>query len=395
MAQTKENWTVGEAVRKSSLQRMSDAAGTADDRALEILATPGSTLKKILPLSEESATLNPRILVAGKDTDATIANGVVRVRPAHFIAGASANAIGLSAKLAANLDSPAFGNNSSGATRYDLLYASISYGTATAESVRQKPLSGGDPISVNINTQLAPLVTLNVVAGVASGNPLASLPADAGGVYNFGLAMVALANAFAGGAINQASITPLWGSGYVSRHRLRGIRLMSLYYGSASEKPSSTLTTQISGAERWGAEQVFFGHLKLLSSTPDVANNAGTIIDNTIDWRHRMLWVDMAYLGSAGNLPLDTEANPITGTPIASPATAVRVGYFSAGGGFASGSIPQLAYVASGGAILQVDTSGNLRVCRNTGHAAPIDATNGDIIAVRIQVSDQMLSTPY
>ena len=137
-----------------------------------------------------------------------------------------------------------------------------------------------------------------------------------------------------------------------------------------------------------GGAFLFDKTLTLTTSTPDVANNAGTVIDSSIDWRHRMLWIDMVYLGSASQLPLHGIVNPITGQPDSTPPLAIRAGYFTSGGGLI-GSIPQLPYIASGGAILQVDTSGSLRLCRNTGHAAPIDATNGDIIQVRIAASTQ------
>lgn len=391
---------VGASARASDVQKISDVAALADDAAMEYILTPGSVQKRILAMLIESQSVPGRLLVVGKDTDGTVPNAQVGVLASHFLAGVSGDtqSIGLGSKLNAKAFSPSFANNSSGSTRYDLLYAAISYGNPTTAAVRQKPTAGSSPQTVTLTIQNDMVVTIGIIANVASGNPLASLPADTGSgkaaVYNFGLAMVAIANGFAGGAVNQSTITPLWGSALIGHHRVRGYKPMSLYYGGASEKPGGSMQSQVQGAERWGVQQKFFAHLKFLTTTPDIASNAGTIIDSSIDWRHRILFIDIAYLGSAATA-IESQTNPVTAYPTTSPVTCGRFVYAPNGGGFSSGSLPQLGYVASGGIIIQVDTSGNLRICRNSGHAAPIDAANGDLIAITVEATDQFLSNPY
>lgn len=287
MSGTNWNGNVGASWRASDAQQIADIASAADDRAMEILATPGAAQKKIIPLSEESLTLVPRQLVVGKDTDGTLANGLVRVRPSYFEAGvlSDPNTIGIAGKVDANLDSGAFLNNSSGSTRTDLLYATLSYGAAITQSVRQKPTSGGQPISTNLVIDNVITITLGIVAGVSSTTPAASLPADSGAgklaVYNFALAAVSIANGFSGGAINQAAITPLWNGGFVPSGRVRLIR-----HGSLVDKTTGTTgkaTTPLS--DRWPSIN------RMVVPVVVTATSQTIILDDSIDWRQRIITI--------------------------------------------------------------------------------------------------------
>lgn len=377
MSSTKRIANVGQSVRADDFSGAANAAAAADDRALEILCTPGSVQKKIEPLSEETAALNPRLLVVGKDTDAAIANGVVRLRPCYLAAGVSGdpNKIGLAAKRGTNLDSAVFGNNSSGSTRFDLLYATISYGTLTQETVRQKPLTGGAPVSTLLTTQADMLVTLSIVPAVASGNPLASLPADAvdGSSYNFGLAMVSVANGFSSAAINQSSITPLWSGGWVQGHRVRGYRPMSNYVNGGTEKS----TTASLMSERNGSFQRFFLDFRSKTSFPTAS--PGVVLDNSIDWRTRLLLVQALYY--TGALFAVTAAG---GGILQLPTTSwIFTGPGNAGTTFAVWNSGQIIN-------LNVDTSGVLRAWR--AGTAPADGTNGDFVALVIDVLDQFVA---
>jgi len=374
---------VGASARASDVQAIADVAALADDRALEILVTPGATPKKVIPLSEETASLNPRLLVVGQDIDGGVANAKVRVRPCFYDAGVSGApyTIGLSTSSKANQDSPAFGNNSSGSTRYDLLYATISYGTPTTVSVRQKPTAGTAPVSALLTVQNDMLITLGIVPNVASGNPLASLPADSGSgkaaVYNFGLAMVAIANGFSGGAINQASITPLWNGGWIQRQRIQNNLTASLYAGAANEKPTTPVT------DRFGAFRKMFAHMKVLSTTP-TSSASGVIVDNSIDWRRRLILAFITYMGSAGtsgaNASLET-ANALN-LAGANPTTIQKV--FSGAGSAAT--LFNISY--SGGAVnFSVDTSGVIRLFKSG--TVPADGTNGDLVSIDLFYSDQ------
>lgn len=390
MSSTKRIANVGGSVRADDFNGAAGAAAAADDRALEILCTPGSTQKKIEPLGEETASFNPRLLVVGKDTDGAIANGVVRLRPCYLAAGVSGdpNTIGLAAKRGTNLDSAVFGNNSSGSTRFDLLYATISYGTLLQESVRQKPLSGGAPVSTLLTTEADMLVTLSIVPGVASGNPLASLPVDAvdGSSYNFGLAMVSIANGFSGGAVNQSTITPLWSGGWIQNHRIQQLRPAPTFYGgAATERPAGAMLS-----DRWGAQLSYFAHLKLVTATPTSAVGA-PVLDSTIDWRKRIIWGYFFYLGSAGTVyPLETAA---ISNVILSPTSQAGANWGHLAAQY-TGATPAVGaattqYGASANNninLLVSDATGNLIVYRGS---TLIDGTNGDALALMIYATDQ------
>jgi hypothetical protein len=379
MSAKKEVWSVGEAVRKSSLDRMSVGAATADDRGLEVVFSPGAALKAVHPLSEETLSLNPRLLIAGKDTDGTLANAKVRVRPAWFKAGSDAFTIALSARLKANADSPTIGNNSSGSTRTDLVYAQINYATSLSETVRQKQLSGGDPVSSLLVTQVDMAVTIGVVAGVAAGNPLASLPADdtVNGVYYFGLAALSIANGYAGGAINQSSITQLWTGGWLQQQRVQGQFPGSISAGAAGERSGDSFSS------RWGASRRFLIPFKMLAAT---TNNMspGVILDSTIDWRNRWLDIVLYYMGSAG---AGGNVFPLSGSTGQFSQNSVSWSSITGGGGANTSKI----YSGAANLLLGVDTSGNLQYCR--GSSGPIDAANGDALVLSIHASDKIVTT--
>ena len=402
MSSTKRVITVGASARRSDVQKISDTAAAADDRAVEVSFTPGAALKRVMPLTEESATVNPRFLVVGKDTDATLAVGKVRVRPAHFSAGSDAFSIALAKAQKLALDSAVFASNG-GATRTDLLYATVSMTASLTEAVRVKPAGGGDPASQNLTTQQDPVVTLNIVAGVSAVTPLASLPADdtVNGVYNFGLAAVSIPNGFAGiTAINQAAITPLWSSGWTQPHRVRGHRPMSLYYGVAAEKPaSSVLSNGVQGAERWGSDVRFVAHLRNLPTTGTTLAT-GVLLDNSIDWRNRIVWGFCSYTQLAGNTVLENAAAtqivspPVTLTganPVNVPDTGILPPAWSGPG--AAFGLQTAKYSDGAGTVATiafgVDTSGNLRMFRI---GSPLTATNGDLLLVVIHASDRLLA---
>ena len=394
MSGTIRMFNVGAATRASDGQKVSDVAAAADDRATEILCTPGSNLKTIKPLSEESATVNPGLLVVGHDTDSGASNAKVRVRPAHFQAGSDAYTIALSAKQTTALTSPAIASNSSGSTRTDLVYAQVSYGTLTTETVRQKAPTGGAPISVLMTTQKDMLVTIAVVADVAAGDPLASLPADdtVNGVYNFGLAALAIYDGFSNNMILQSMITPLWSRGFVASPRVHGVRPASFYTGAASERPGGALENTVAGAERWGGTRQFFAHLKMLGAT-------ALTLDDSIDWRNRFVWGFYSYLAAGTVLPIESTTAPQFQSPGGISGSAVYNGgviqpIWTGSGDDTSASQMLLRYTNGTtytAACLRVKTDGTLNVGWNFG-ATPIDGTNGDTLVVVVYATDQLVS---
>lgn len=400
MSAKKRVINVGQAVRASDINAVAGGAASADDRALEVSFTPGAAQKAVMPLSGESATVNPRLLIVGQDTDVTVPNGKVRVRPSHFKAGVSGDAysIALAASLKANTDSLGLAFNSSGSTRTDLLYATISYQATKTESVRVKPLTGGDPVSQSFTTETTPTVTLGVVANVASGNPLASLPADdnVNGVYYFGLAAVSIPNGWSGAGITQSQITQLWSAGYVAPQRIRGARPMSLYYGSAAEKPSSTLTSGVQGAERWSAGRTpFFVHFRMLASS-GTAVATGVVLDDSIDWRYRLAWGFAQHLGSGLILPIESQPAivPPSGQVLAAPGPFYDSGQLGIAwtGPGCTGTDRVWGYNHTGAAnrtlSISVDTAGRLIAFSQLG---PQDPTNGDVFVIALNVSDPLV----
>jgi hypothetical protein len=386
MSQNDRVLNVGASSRASDVQAIADYAAMADDRALEIVFTPGAAQKVIVPLSEESATINPSLLAVGKDTDGSLANGKVRVRPAHFIAGVSgdANSIQLAGKLDANLDSATFGNNSSGSTRYDLLYATISYGLTTTATVRQKPTSGSAPQSVTLTIEAEMQVVLGIAANAGSVTPLASLPADSGSgkasVFNFPVALVAIANGFSGGAINQSSIAPLWLRGGVKHSKLRNAWPISLFTAGIADTPTTQFTERFNGFHKT------YGVVKHKTTTAIVG-------DSTIDWRKRIIRVSMVRPDPETGAYPEPTALTLYG---ANAALSGDSGWYYTGNG-GSGSPPTGAWnftplnnAGSVGSwqwqIWADSTTGNLKFRCAT---APTDGTNGDNWFIIIEYSDR------
>ncbi len=385
---------VGASARASDVQAIADVAAMADDRALEIVATPGNVAKRIIPLFEEGSTAaasHPRVLVVGNDLDATVPVAKVGIMPAHFIAGiingplSQANSIGLAAKMVAEAYSPAFGNNSSGSTRTDLLYASISYGTLTTTSVRQKPTAGSAPQSTVLTVQQDMLVTLGIIAGVSAANPLASLPADSGSgksaVYNFGLAAVSIANGFAGGAINQASITPLWDAGWIQPHRVRGFRPASIFGVTALNEHAGYAWNN-----RFGSDVRYWALFKSLPTTG--TGVAAVSVDNHIDWRGRFICGFLAYLGSGSQAAAPETASAIA---LGSPSMQWFAG-MRADGAAAGTLVTPAAYSGAAQVAIDIDASGVL--CFHKV-AAPVDGTNGDLLALVLFATDRMNSYAF
>jgi hypothetical protein len=383
--------TVGENFTINEVQRMANVAAAGDDRALEIMATPGSTQKKIHPLSEETPTLNPRLLIVGHDTDAGVPNGSVRLRPAHFVAGVANGPydIGLGAKQKVNLDSPQFAANTGGAARTDLLYATISYSAITTVTKKQKPPSGGVPLAQPLPVAADTVVTLGIVAGVPAANPQASLPADPavdpvyGGTYNFALAAVAIPAGYVAGApINQASIAPLWNGGWIQPQRIQAVKPVSFYSGSAAEKPISAFPNGF----RSGSARGYFFHLRMF------ANTSGLLLDNSLDWRRRIVWGNICYLGSGALSQLEMQAGQLG----AQFGSTVQPGGaflgFSGNGGAVGGTNGFAQYTYGGaqgqGLVLQVNAADG-SLCLSNTIGTVLNGNNGDLIACVLFALDQ------
>src|SRR5690348_4831885 len=96
-------FTDGQANTTTDAQRVADDAATADDAALEAVFTPGSQLKRVVPLSAETAAQDPTLLVIPSS-----ANQKVTVLPCKFIVGSDAYTIALAASQKTSWESAAF-----------------------------------------------------------------------------------------------------------------------------------------------------------------------------------------------------------------------------------------------------------------------------------------------
>jgi hypothetical protein len=424
-------WNDGAVLATPDLQRQSDGAAQADDLALQVLVTPGTTQKKILPLSEETATVNPRVLLTPSGTA-----GAVQLNSCTLVAGVPSvpSGIALSGTLLAALSSPLIASNSSGANRYDLIYISVTRtvptnfssppsfiaylspgpGVNTSASLNQ-PRKIKSVVDGSISTQATNVgdvltATIAVNQGFLTGATPpttaqinAALPADvatgygsAYGTFYFAIGYVTVANGFtAGSAIAQSSITQTWNGGFIQPHRVKGVRPVSMYYGSAAEKPiSPALTSGTQGAERFGSDQRFIIHWKSLATTGNTVPT-GSVVDNSIDWRFRLVWGFMAYLGSASQLPLETHGTFIrsfgwgVGTsPNIQITDQAQIGPSWTGSGPAA--IVTMGYnqTTATSASLAVISNGNLVVVR-TGTV--VDAVNGDLMVAVLYTTDQLI----
>jgi hypothetical protein len=221
-------WNDGQALTTPELQRPNDVGAGADDRLLEVLYPPGSNQKTIIPLLASFAA-TPLLIVPG------VTNGTLKLQPCQLVAGDATNqqAIDLSVNLQAALQSALIASNSSGSTRVDLLYATISRtvpanigsppagaayaglgvastGTGAQQARSVKDVSSGIVTTQTINIYDVPTVTLTVLQGTpGSGAP--SLPADSSTAFNFSLATISIATGYTSGtAINQAWVMATW-----------------------------------------------------------------------------------------------------------------------------------------------------------------------------------------
>lgn len=383
MATRTKNWTDGEALTTIELQRSASIGAQADDAALAALLTPGSAQKRIVPLSEETASVNPRLLAIPSPT-----TGAVRVQPALFVAGGVAlpNNIAASCRQETALDTALIASNG-GATRYDLVYATLRFATSVTGSRKVKDVGTGVVSTKTPPLEVAPQVTMTVLPNVGNVTPLATMPADSTdstlsayqpyGVYNFPIALITVANGYtAGSAIAQSTIAPLWVGGWVQPHRVRGLRVMSINAGAAAEKASVSLT------DRLGALQQFMTPFKFLPST-STSPSGGPVLDASIDWRRRIIWGTCAWLNSATQAPL--EGN-VTMLPTQGSGYGVIQPMYTGDGG----SFGALVYNSGATTVgLTIDaSSGNLRLYR-TGN--PSDNTNGDLMLLTLSASDRLV----
>lgn len=420
MSNIRPIWNDGQGLATPDLQRIADAAGAADDRVHEVLLTPGSVLKRILPLSEETPTLNPRLL-AIPSTNALSppgTNGAVRVLPCQLVAGSSAQVIALAANLQSSLDTAAITSNSSGVIRYDLIYATVNRAVTTTGTRKIKSATDGTLSSQTVNLADAASVTLGVNIGFLTGATAptqaqinSALPADTSpssstfGSFSFPIAYVTVANGYSSGTTlfqdssgGSTYLTQCWPGAFVPGARVRGLKPASVFYGAANEKFSGTVLTKgVQNGERWGsATTPMFFMFRLLTSTPTAAASA-VVIDSSIDWRNRFIWGTYGAMSNlSGNITIEsTAASPprasaVSGSTVNNSGL-IPIGWSGAGSN-AGPVFAGLTYVDGVpnviGFNVMIKTDGTLAVYRDP--AARVDGTNGDLITMVLYATDQL-----
>jgi hypothetical protein len=302
-----KNWTDGEGIVTPELQRAADAAAAADDLILRALVPPGaagaSTYgKRVLPLVEETASVNPRQLVYPSGTA-----GKAKVRPFQLIVGAKdivapdvADVILAGARLT-EFESTVFGNTSAN-NRCDVLYALIQRSGTTASRKVKDPTTGiVSTQSITIYKDVA--ISFGIQVGSEGGGaPVPSLPSDTSTAWYVALAEVRLAHPFVGGALTHGyalggagtgRIAQVWPGSWIADQRLRRHQGFTSVVNSSGVVASATQTTERSGA---GARCVF--------TIRQVTGSANYYkLDTTRDWRGRLVRARVVKLTPAGTAP--------------------------------------------------------------------------------------------
>lgn len=288
MTATRTLITVGEGAAASDIQRISDAAAYADDRAHEVIFTPNASgvQKRVVPLSNDTNTTLARLLVVPGT-----AAGTVRVMPARFIAGVAPYTIAAAFSSFAAVQSPAFANNP-GAARTDLVYATLGFTTTTATRRSKLPSSGvtgSSPVAVEQH----PALTVAIAQGNNLDGSPGVLPADTASTYNFPLALVALPGAYVNTTpITQPLIAQNYERSWIPPQRVGSMQPMSIF---GSTQTNKSTTTQLASNSRWGGLCTFYGEW----NHSIAGQSTVTVLDSTIDWSRRLIWGWAIFYGDS------------------------------------------------------------------------------------------------
>lgn len=234
MSGTRTIWNEGYPTDYRDLQRLADQAAGAPDEvwsgimpgAFNVELWPnasGQADHMVTPLNDEgSSGFQGQLLVVP-----SAVAGKLRVHPALYHqnplpSSGNLSAPNLIAKQLASIDSATIGNNASGNPRIDLIYATIQ---RTVDVVGARPFRDSTGVNtVSLNLASDPTVAITVLPGTPAGSPVApSLPADSASAWNFPLALLAVANGYAGAAIAASAITQIWTRGGIRQDMLRPI----------------------------------------------------------------------------------------------------------------------------------------------------------------------------
>jgi hypothetical protein len=295
-----KTWSDGEAVTVPELQRMGDSGAYADDRVLRGMFDARGltgTVKRVVPLTHDifnMLTATSRGQVARLVMfDVNSAFGRVTVKPAIYVANTVADvktapSAALIAHQLSPLDSPQIAANASGVVRYDTVYAAVQFVVSTTALRKVKTEAG-------VSTQSLPLakkpqVTIMISQG-AGGVP-GALPADAGGVYYFALAVVAVAIGYTLGTAlvdpTNATVTQTWDRAGIKPEMIQGYR-ETTWNGLGTNLTAESIPGQMKGHYRT------IRAIKFAS-----AAISGAVFADGIDFRGRLLKITMIQAANSG-----------------------------------------------------------------------------------------------
>ena len=328
----------GQEVQLTDYDLIGAVSGLMDDRVIaEILRMApfdgSNVFKTILPY--DSGSLPGGTATAATVAPSGLADGSVVVSPFRAIVGTRNTAAAApSPNPAGSYQSSALANwrdvrsgifigsattltqsvgfaaNGSGQPRWDLVYATVAV-DANGPSVtrRVKSPSTGVVTPTSVPSYLNSPVSVSVVTGTPGATPaLPSLPADAAGNYNIGLYFVRIVNGYSSGSTLLAKDLRAFGQ---TSNPQRFNRLHGAVFGAASGNNDNAGNSALAAGPAnwsptahtrpgaflptdWGGSRTFVVEVDL--SNASSANwshaNAG-IVDNSIDWRNRIVRATM------------------------------------------------------------------------------------------------------
>ncbi len=388
----------GQEVQKADLELLGTESAFADDRVVWELVRmlPGSATpqKLIIPYGVSGwASSSTKALVGPSGAD-----GKVIIQPFRGLVGSTVLAAtnplealhsihsGYALGATTLSQTKTLAANSSGSTRWDLVYATVTPEVDGPGATRYKK----DPTTLVVSSSsVATYTTCTVVINVVTGTPAApplypALPADGGGAYNIPLAFVRVPNGF-GAASTVARGDVFEVAPCALQSTATGVKNMQPADGQFSStgavesnqdgnnlalRPGAYLPATMVGSEsRIIAIQRGFAPLSHID---------GDVIDASIDWRNRLFrWTIQARSGSTSAAALVTDRN-VTGTAFCGSAALSTQGtHFYAGGGqsFVDDNAATIAYGTSNGTACYVTSA---QVSQLTASSLAIHVRNTD-----------------
>lgn len=354
----------GQELQLGDVDNIGSVSGLADDRVLaeflRMAPYDGTNIAKVVLPFDQGGVLGAAYAGATVVTTNS-ANGSVYVNPFRAIVGsrnlpnAAPNpnpAINYQSDALANWrdirsgifvgstttlqSTQAFAANSSGWPRWDLVYASISVdASGPTASRRVKTASSGSVGVQSVAQWLASPVTVGIVQGATNGTNspvLPSPPTDSGSVYNFPLAHVRIVNGFTTTSTlssrdirSYATTTSRFRKPYggafepcTGNNDLAGSYATN--YGWAAQS-SGTRPGPVLPPDWVGPAAHRFFEVDATTASPSHVNTA--IVDNSIDWRNRMILAFVQPDSTSNKFGNDPTAGT-TSVPYA-PGTDIRV----------------------------------------------------------------------